>query len=204
MLVLAIDTSSEVVVAALTDGRGVLATSTQPGAQAHGELLAPGIDAVLREAGRAPGELTHVVVGVGPGPFTGLRVGVVTALVMGEALGASVRGVCSLDAVALAAAGQHGITTPFAVVTDARRKEVYVARYDETGRRLSEPVVVRPDDLDDDVRRGPVVGAGAGMYADRFADVHGSEQVTALAAHPLYLRRPDAVENAARKRVTPS
>ena len=83
MLILGIDTSSEVVVSSLFDGIGVLGTSSQPGSQAHGELLAPGIDALLRDAQHAPRELTHIVVGVGPGPFTGLRVGMVTGLVMG-------------------------------------------------------------------------------------------------------------------------
>ena len=222
MLVLGIDTSSDVVASSLTDDARVVDASAQPGRQAHGELLAPGIDAMLRRSQRTPGDLTHIVVGVGPGPFTGLRVGVVTALVMGEALGLPVLGVCSLDVVALAA-GHDGLDSAFSVVTDARRKEVYVARYDVEGRRLSAPVVVRPDDLDDDVRSGPVVGAGAALYSDRFADVRATASLdaTALATvsgalvrgsatferlepRPLYLRRPDAVENAGRKRVTPS
>ncbi len=219
MLVLGIDTSSAVVVASLSDGTGVLGTSTQPGAQAHGELLAPGIDAVLRSSGRTPGDLTHVVVGVGPGPFTGLRVGVVTALVLGEALGIPVLGVCSLDVVA--AVPRDELDAGFAVVADARRKEVYVARYGADRRRISEPVVARAADLDESIRRGPVVGAGAGLYPDQFADVRdtgplepvalagvaaavalGSAAYEVLDPSPLYLRRPDAVENAGRKRVT--
>lgn len=217
MLVLGIDTSSAVVAAGLADGSGVLATSARAGAQAHGELLAPGIDEVLRAAGRVPADLTHVVVGVGPGPFTGLRVGVVTGLVMGEALGIPVLGICSLDVVAAAA---H-VDGPFAVVADARRKEVHVARYDAARRRTSEPVVARPADLDPDVLTGPVVGPGAALYPDLFADVRGTEPLSAQALasvavavaggssayavldpEPLYLRRPDAVENVARKRVT--
>jgi tRNA threonylcarbamoyl adenosine modification protein YeaZ len=223
MLVLGIDTSSEVVVSSLYDGRGVLGSSTQPGAQAHGELLAPGIEAMLARAARRPRDLTHIVVGVGPGPFTGLRVGIATALVMGEALGIPVLGVCSLDVVALAASAPGGATAAFCVVTDARRKEVYVARYDVDRRRIGEPFVARPADLDDDVRRGQVVGVGAALYADQFADVRstaaldptslaaasgavvrGSDHVTSLPPHPLYLRRPDAVASATRKRVTPS
>jgi tRNA threonylcarbamoyl adenosine modification protein YeaZ len=219
MLVLGIDTSSAVVVASLSDGTGVVATSTQPGAQAHGELLAPGIDEVLRASGRRPADLTHVVVGVGPGPFTGLRVGIVTALVLGEALGIPVLGVCSLDVVA--ALARDGLGGGFSVVTDARRKEVYVAQYDADRRRISEPGVARPAELDETIRRGPVVGPGAALYPDLFADVRDTEPLApaALAAvatavalgsaayevldpSPLYLRRPDAVENAARKRVT--
>jgi tRNA threonylcarbamoyl adenosine modification protein YeaZ len=219
MLVLGIDTSSAVVVASLSDGTGVVATSTQPGAQAHGELLAPGIDDVLRASGRRPADLTHVVVGVGPGPFTGLRVGIVTALVLGEALRIPVLGVCSLDVVAALARDDLG--GGFSAVTDARRKEVYVAQYDPDRRRISEPVVARPADLDESIRRGPVVGPGSALYPDVFADVRDTEPLApaALAAvatavalgsaayevldpMPLYLRRPDAVENAGRKRVT--
>jgi tRNA threonylcarbamoyl adenosine modification protein YeaZ len=221
MLVLGIDTSSDVVVASLCGDDGALSTSTQPGVQAHGELLAPGIDDLLRAASRGLRDLTHIVVGVGPGPFTGLRVGVVTALVMGEALGVPVLGVCSLDVVARAAA--DALDEPFSVVTDARRKEVYVARYDETGRRLTAPLVARPADLDADIREGAVVGAGAALFPDAFADVRSTSSLdaTALAVvsgeivrgtgrfevldpRPLYLRRPDAVANAGRKRVTPS
>ena len=223
MLVLGIDTSSDIVVSSLFDGVGVVGTSTQPGTQAHGELLAPGIDTMLRDAGRSPGDLTHVVVGVGPGPFTGLRVGVVTALVMGEALDVPVLGVCSLDVVALASAGHDGLVSGFSVITDARRKEVYVARYDAEGRRLTAPIVCRPHELDAEIRTSPVVGAGALLHADQFSDVRsaaaldatalaavsgavalGSGQFEALAPRPLYLRRPDAVENVRRKRVTPS
>lgn len=219
MLVLGIDTSSGVVVATLSDSVGVIATSTAPGAQAHGELLAPGIDHVLRTSGRGPEALTHVVVGVGPGPFTGLRVGIVTALVLGDTLGIPVLGVCSLDLVA--ALARDGLDADFAVVTDARRKEVYVARYDSDRRRLTAPIVAKPDDLADDILRGPVVGAGAALYADRFADVRSTEPIepVALAAvamavalgssayevldpAPLYLRRPDAVASSGRKRVT--
>jgi tRNA threonylcarbamoyl adenosine modification protein YeaZ len=219
MLVLGIDTSSAVVAAALGDGDGVLATSAQAGAQAHGELLAPGIDEVLRAAGRAPRDLTHVVVGVGPGPFTGLRVGVVTGLVLGEALSIPVLGVCSLDV--LAASAPDGLATGFAVVADARRKEVHVARYGADRRRLDEPIVARPADLDEGIRSGPVVGPGAALYPEAFADVRstaalepgalaavanevarGSSAYVVLDPSPLYLRRPDAVENAVRKRVT--
>lgn len=219
MLVLGIDTSSSVVVATLSDGVGVIATSTQPGAQAHGELLAPGIDHVLRSSGRTAESLTHVVVGVGPGPFTGLRVGVVTALVLGDTLGIPVLGVCSLDVVA--AIARDDLDDGFSVVTDARRKEVYVARYDGDRRRLTPPIVAKPDDLDEGIRTGPVVGAGAALYADCFADVRstaplepvalagvamaialGSSAYEVLDPAPLYLRRPDAVEGAPRKRVT--
>ena len=174
---------------------------------------------MLRAAGREPRDLTHVVVGVGPGPFTGLRVGVVTGLVLGEALGIPVLGVCSLDVVA--APAHDGLASGFSVVADARRKEVHVARYDADRRRLGDPVVSRPGELDEDIRRGPVVGPGAALYPEVFTDVRrtdplepwalaavanavvrGSAAYEVLDPSPLYLRRPDAVANVSRKRVT--
>jgi len=216
---LALDTSSAAVTAALHDGRSVLAQATEIGAQSHGELLAPTIDRVLREAGVEVGDLTHVVAGVGPGPFTGLRVGLVTARVMAEALGLTAYGVCSLDAIAAEAVATGSVDGPFHVATDARRKEVYLAAYDDDGVRLGEPDVVRPGDVAAAVAAGPVVGAGAWLYPDTFVDPREPRLVSAgwLAAYavarldagaalldttPMYLRRPDAVESHARKRVT--
>jgi len=101
VLVLALDTSGAAVTAALHDGRAVVARRSTPDARRHAELLAPSITAVLDEAGASRGDITAVAVGVGPGPFTGLRAGVVTARVLGLALGVEVAGVCSLDALAL-------------------------------------------------------------------------------------------------------
>ena len=219
MRLLAFDTSSAAITAALHDGTSVLAEATEIGAQARGELLAPTIDRVLRAAGVGVGDLTHLVVGVGPGPFTGLRVGLVTARVMAEALGIPAYGVCSLDAVAAEAVGSGTVDGPFAVATDARRKEVYLAAYDADGVRRTGPDVLHPGDVDPAVAAGPVVGAGAWLYPGTFADPREPRLVTGgwlatyavrlLAAGeplrdtaPMYLRRPDAVESAARKRVT--
>ncbi len=221
MRLLALDTSSSAVTAAVHDGERLLAEVTEPGAQAHGELLAPVVQRALVEAGVEPRDLTHVVVGTGPGPFTGLRVGLVTARVMAEALGITAYGVCSLDAIAAQAVGEARVATAFAVATDARRKEVYLATYDASGTRTSGPDVVRPGDVDRMVAAGPVVGEGAWLYPAVFDDPREPGYVSAgwlasfavgrmLAGEelggttPLYLRRPDAVENAARKRVTPS
>ena len=93
-------------------------------ARAHGELLAPGIEWVLAEGGVRPADLTAIVAGLGPGPFTGLRVGLVTAASMGQALAVPTYGVCSLD-------GIGALTSDVTLVaTDARRKEVYWAVYD--------------------------------------------------------------------------
>lgn len=218
MRLLALDTSSAAITAAVHDGSSVVAHATEVGAQSHGELLAPIIARVLRDAGVAVGDLTDVVVGAGPGPFTGLRVGLVTARVMAEALGIPAYGVCSLDALAAEAVATVGVDGPFAVATDARRKEVYLAAYDARGWRIDEPAVVRPAEVDPGVAGGAVVGAGAWLYPDVFTDPRDPRLVSAawlatyavarlaagealLDTTPLYLRRPDAVEGAGRKRV---
>lgn len=220
VLLLAFDTATPAVTAALHDGERVLAESTVIDARRHGELLVPAVDRVLITAGRELAEVTGVVVGVGPGPYTGLRVGLVTAASFGDALGIPVHGVCTLDGLAWAA-GEAGLDGPFVVATDARRKEVYWARYDGPGRRVTEPAVDRPADIADAVGGLPAVGAGAELYPDVFTDrrpdpAHLSAgAMAALAAHrlaagerfapvrPLYLRRPDAQVPAGYKAVLP-
>ncbi len=229
MLLLALDTSGAAVTVALHDGvRGLAARSTLD-ARRHAELLAPSIAAVLAEAGAARTDVTAVAVGVGPGPFTGLRAGIVTARVLGLALGVDVVGVCSLDALALqvARAVPVGAGGRFAVATDARRHELYWARYEQGGagvpRRLDGPHVTAPADLPVDLPAAVVVhGRGATLYPDRFPPPSGPLDVDAaalaelaalalrgesgavdvlLAPEPLYLRRPDATPPGARKRV---
>lgn len=208
MLLLAFDTATPAVTVALCDAASVLAESTVVDARRHGELLAPGIAAVLAAAGTDRRDLTEVVVGVGPGPFTGLRVGVITALTLGAALGIPVRGVCTLDVLAL----DGGLQGPYRVATDARRREVYWAAYEGRHRRAG-PDVARPADVAWD---GPTVGAGAQLYPDAFPDAR--EPVLPAAAglcryvmaglatlepRPLYLRRPDATEPSSRKPALP-
>jgi len=150
VLVLAFDTATPAVTVALHDGTRVLAETTTVDARRHGELLASSIDAVLGEAGAGRLDITAVAAGTGPGPYTGLRAGLVTARVLGSALGVPVYGVCTLDVVAAdvasrgTAAGQG-----FIVATDARRREVYWARYDADGRRLDGPAVGFPADVAD-------------------------------------------------------
>ncbi|MGH3344466.1 MAG: tRNA (adenosine(37)-N6)-threonylcarbamoyltransferase complex dimerization subunit type 1 TsaB, partial [Carbonactinosporaceae bacterium] len=104
MLLLAFDTATPAVSVALLDGvgpaAGTVAETVTVDARRHGELLAPGIDRVFAEAGRSRREVTDIAVGVGPGPFTGLRVGLVTAYVLGDTLGVPVHGVCTLDVLA--------------------------------------------------------------------------------------------------------
>ena len=219
MILLAIDTSSSAVTAAVHDGATVRSEVMEHGPQAHGELLAPVVQRALEAAGTTPADLAAVVVGTGPGPFTGLRVGIVTARVMAEALGIPAYGVCSLDVLALQAVRDGRVETAFAVATDARRKEVYLATFDSDGARLGGPFVVHPRDVDPMLAAGPVVGEGAWLYEETFGDARepgyvSSAWLATLAVErlargealestaPLYLRRPDAVENAARKRVT--
>ncbi|WBB64502.1 tRNA (adenosine(37)-N6)-threonylcarbamoyltransferase complex dimerization subunit type 1 TsaB [Streptomyces sp. WMMC500] len=216
------DTASPAVTVALHDGdpaSPALAASHQVDARRHGELLLPAVDRVLAAAGRELGELTGLVVGVGPGPYTGLRVGLVTAEVLGMTLGIPVHGICTLDALAYAA-GREGVEGPFVVATDARRKEVYWARYDDARTRVTEPAVDRPADLAGQVAGLPAAGAGAALYPEVFPDARPpahphAAALAALAAErlaagdallpprPLYLRRPDAQVPAAYKAVTP-
>ena len=105
----------------------------------HGEQLAPLIERVMAEAGVVRQDLTAIAVGVGPGPFTGLRVGLVTARTLGFVLEIPVYGVCSLDVLAVEAVDTGAVATPFVVATDARRKEVYLATYDERGTAPGRP-----------------------------------------------------------------
>jgi len=216
VLLLAFDTATPAITVALHDGADVLAESTTVDARRTGELLAPGITAVLNAAGRKPGELTGVAVGVGPGPFTGLRVGLVTARSLGDALGIPVHGVCTLDVVAY----QTRSAEPFAVATDARRKEVYWAQYADYLTRSSEPDVAHPTLIAERLSRLPVAGEGAVLYPESFPKAieprHPSAAALAelvarrlendpdslLFPEPLYLRRPDAVEPGTRKRVS--
>ncbi|MGW0575879.1 tRNA (adenosine(37)-N6)-threonylcarbamoyltransferase complex dimerization subunit type 1 TsaB [Streptomyces sp. NPDC002920] len=217
MLLLALDTATPAVTVALHDGTDVIASSGQVDARRHGELLLPAVDRLLADAGRPLDAVTAIVVGVGPGPYTGLRVGLMTADTFGLALGVPVHGLCTLDGLAYAADIGSG---PFVVATDARRKEVYWATYADSRTRLSEPAVDRPADLAERVAGLPAVGAGALLYPEVFPNVHAPEHVSAAALaalaaerlaageelpapRPLYLRRPDAQVPKNYKVVTP-
>ena len=209
-MLLAFDTATPAVTVALHDGVRVVSEHTVVDARRHGELLAPGIAHVLADAGLTASNLTAIAVGVGPGPFTGLRVGLVTARVLADALAIPVSGVCTLDILA----AEVVCAEPFVVATDARRGEVYWACYDESGARVDGPHVDRPAEVG---WSGPAFGSGALLYRDFFAMAHQPQfpsaavlasmvtqgAATVLPPDPLYLRRPDAVEPSARKAVTP-
>lgn len=143
MLVLALDTATPVVTAGLVElpadgGAPSTRASRAHDGRKHGELLMPAVRDLCDETGVALADLDAVVVGVGPGPFTGLRVGIVSAAALGDALGVRVHGVCSLDAIALAAAGPRE-SGNLLVVTDARRREAYWAAYDtEPGQSMGD------------------------------------------------------------------
>lgn len=238
MLVLALDTATPTVVVGVVDidppaesgwyGLGARATRSVPSGNRHAETLGPLIPAVLHESGVRMVELAAVVVGLGPGPFTGLRVGVMTAAALGDARGVPVYGVCTHDGMAtlhkaLAGSVPGGTTVPpagFAVVTDARRKECYWADYDATGTRISGPHVERPADIvvrAEWRRNGLVLGDPSFSEAlqtevvptqpDPLGLVLAAVGLTAGHApgplEPLYLRRPDATPPAPRKPVTP-
>lgn len=210
MLLLAFDTATPVITVAVHDGTRVVGEAVGEGAMAHGELLAPAIRDAVAQAGATMSDLTDVAVGVGPGPFTGLRVGVVTALTLGSTLGLTTHGVCSLDIVA----ADVQVEGEFLVATDARRKEVYWARYGADHLRLDGPHVLKPADLAAQHPDLPAYGAGARLYdgvlraagdggdprAAALAQLVVSGHAVAMPLEPLYLRRPDAVPQVVSKR----
>ncbi len=228
MIVLAFDTSSPTTTVAVVDssaGAGpevrqrVLAGVDGDDGRRAADSLAPAIAQVLesaagQSAGLAVDRVDLIAVGVGPGPFTGLRVGLMTARVLGHTLGVPVVGVVSLDALALATAASD-VGSGLVVATDARRREVYWAHY-AAGVRVAGPSVGSPATVE--VGGRAVVGRGASIYptvlGEPVSDVLDPPAwaiahlaVTAavgdrLPPDPLYLRRPDAVEPTGRKRVS--
>lgn len=241
MLVLALDTSTpevtagvvrlrrphELIAALQTDPAGsvrpaqVLAQSRVSDGLGHAERLMPLVADALARAGAGMRELDAVVVGIGPGPFTGLRVGMVTAASLGDALDRPVHGVPSHDGLARSL---HPLPGDLLVVTDARRREVYLSGYRADGRRVLGPLVAAPAAVPDllaehDLRPGHVTGAGAGLLdlpaatllpAPADAPVLGLVECAATGLLtdvvpgplvPLYLRRPDATVPGARKSV---
>ena len=209
-LVLALDTATPAVTAGVVElGKNyrdvidVLAENVTVDPRAHAERLTPNIVGALSEAGVTVDRLAAVVVGCGPGPFTGLRVGMATAAAYGHALGVPVHGVCSLDAIAVGTAGD------VLVVTDARRREVYWARYRD-GVRMDGPAV----DAATDVPEGAEAVAGSPEHAalfdlPRLTPIYPSVAGLVRAVPdwdvepdplvPLYLRRPDAKPQAVRR-----
>lgn len=210
VLVLAIDTSTPDLVAGLVNTEtGTVTERILPDTRRHNELLTPTVQQVLTDAGKTFAELDAVVVGVGPGPFTGLRVGMASAAAFGDALGIPVHGVCSLDAIA----GQWG-GRDILVATDARRREVYWASYRDghrvDGPNVEAPAAVSPthpvevisvpahlaDQLsavDADIEKHDLTPTSAALVAA--ADLTATDPAP---LEPMYLRRPDAKEPTAK------
>ena len=215
VLVLALDTATPAVTAGVVElaPRSVTTRAVRVtlDARKHGELLLPGLLAACADAGVELGDVDAIVVGTGPGPFTGLRVGMVTAAALGDALDVPVHGVCSLDAIAAEAVEGSALDGPLLVVPGAASAA--------PGARTTGPHVEAPAALAD---RLPVLGvtaaAGAGSEGLGLPVVGptapGPAGLVACAAEalraeappaplePLYLRRPDAVAPGPRKPVT--
>ncbi|CAB5108589.1 MAG: tRNA (adenosine(37)-N6)-threonylcarbamoyltransferase complex dimerization subunit type 1 TsaB [Actinobacteria bacterium] len=177
-ITLAIDTSTSRTCVGIIEAGELLWSGFRDGATAHG----PALPALVQEAikGRT---IDEVVVGMGPGPFTGLRIGIVFARSFALARSIPARGICSLDAIAAQVESKD-----FIVTVDARRKEVYWAHYKD-GIRIGEPAVNFPADVN-----ATGVEPHSGLFPDLLAMVALSGDVT----EPIYLRHPDAVATADR------
>lgn len=227
MPVLALDTSGAVAAAIVADDGSALAQAAVAEPRRQAEELAPMVADLLARTGLAPGDLSRVVVGTGPAPFTGLRVGLVTARTFALAAGLPVVGVCSLDALAQEADAPVG--TRILVATDARRREIYWRAYtvapDGHAAPDGEPAVGTAAAVaaEVDLAGTVVVGAGGVLYRDDLTAGGALVQDTPLApdpvllaqlaaraladgaelpVQPLYLRRPDAQVPNTRKRAT--
>ncbi|MEP9392294.1 tRNA (adenosine(37)-N6)-threonylcarbamoyltransferase complex dimerization subunit type 1 TsaB [Gordonia sp. VNQ95] len=222
LTVLVIDTATDTVVTGVarchpTGDVEVLAQRANADGRRHAEILTTLMAQCLDEAGIGRDQIDAVVVGTGPGPFTGLRVGMATGAGFADALGISAYGVCSLDAIARETARAVPAATAVLVATDARRREVYWALYGPGGHRRVGPEVTAPAHVADLIDGGPAAVDAVGGSAEhlRLIGWAGSDPVVSVptvaglveAARgdlyadaapgpltPLYLRRPDAVE----------
>lgn len=219
MLVIALDTSTPAVTAGVVelgeDGPHPLAERVTVNPRAHGELLTPHLQEALAEVGHRLSQVDAFVVGSGPGPFTGLRAGMVTAAALGHATDVPVHPVCGLDAVAAVAEGAG----PLLVATDARRREVFWAAYSDERERLVGPRVQRPAEVPAEIAEygipvaagekageiegvravGPLYPTPQGLVSVASAELLSGADPAPLV--PVYLRRPDAAAPGPRKPV---
>lgn len=175
-ITLVIDTSTSRTSVGIVQEGVLMWSGFRDGATAHG----PALPALVQEAITGQ-SIDEVVVGMGPGPFTGLRIGIAFAQSFALARNISVRGVCSLDAIAAQVDGKD-----FIITVDARRKEVYWARY-RNGIRVGEPSVSFPSAV-----------TGADLYPDLYPDLLAMAALSGNITEPIYLRHPDAVATADR------
>lgn len=204
---LAIDTSGGTCVAIVAEGK-TLASVTIDDPMGHSENIGNAIAKVLHEACISPNQLSAIVVGRGPAPFTGLRVGIAAAIAFAEGVGKPLLGVVSHDAIALAALTATSATAtaanPLLVTTDARRKEVYWSTYsglDAHGAPvvLDGPNVNKPADLEELLTERNVnpIRTDASLSATALALVAAAKIASGASLEDitaLYLRAPDAVE----------
>lgn len=179
MSILAIDTAASRTSVVVIENGEVIFSETRDGAMSHGPALPELVQAAIKSR-----EITEVLVGMGPGPYTGLRVGITFAQTFAWARNIPVRGFCSLDAIAAQLDGPD-----FIVTIDARRKEVYWARY-TNGARIEGPAVDLP---------ATVEARGIKVVSDLLPDPKFFLSLTEEFTGPIYLRRPDAVATADRK-----
>jgi tRNA threonylcarbamoyladenosine biosynthesis protein TsaB len=215
-VILAIDTSLGTAVAVVTlDGvvRGEASTSNALG---HAEIIGDLLERALDDAAATPADITHVAAGMGPGPFTGLRIGIAAARAFALGRRVPIVPVASHDAAALTRFDQPGTPGPIAITTDARRREFAYTIYaglDEDGLpiRATEPALAPRGELD-----ARLAGAGTAAHASparidvteisaaalgRVAARQIATDAVATASEPLYLRSPDVTVGGPRKRV---
>lgn len=222
-MILAVDTSIGSTAALVAPDGTVLAEANSPSTRGHAEAIGDLLVAVLRDAAASPADITRVAAGMGPGPFTGLRIGVAAARAFAVGRGIPVVSVPSHDAAALAHLDATGTAEPFAIVTDARRRENAVSVYrgiDEAGL----PVLLSGPDLHPQTADlAPLLPAGASIVPTGAsgADADGGAPAAVIRAadlgrvaarmvvagvdgppEPLYLRSPDVTVNLVRKRVS--
>jgi tRNA threonylcarbamoyl adenosine modification protein YeaZ len=198
---LAIDTSAGTTIAVLSHG-SVLSEVNYLEPMTHSERIGSAIEKVLRDAKLSPRDITEVIVGRGPGPFTGLRVGLAAAKYFAIGSGAKLFGVCSLDAIAYS----YYLTNPeevrpVLVTTDARRQEVFWALYSGTRNgvpiRVEGPSVSKPVVLEEHLAGQDVINCELPITASALGQVAYYKSLTELGPSldvtPLYLREPDAV-----------
>ena len=196
---LGIDTSHHVAVGLAHDGVPV-ASEVVADTRAHGEALTPLIQNLCASAGIAMIEIDAYAVGMGPGPFTGLRVGIVTARTLAAVAGRPLHGVCSLDVIA---AQWKDAPDEFVVASDARRKEFYWAFYRD-GIRVGEPRVSAPGAIPELPAAGPVLDAPAGpRHLDAAVLAAHWAELPPVDGEPFYLRAADATVPRTRKSALP-
>ncbi len=201
--VLAIDTASGISIGLAHNGRPVDSRS-ETSSRKHVEELMPMTDELLNAHDLVARDLSLIGVGIGPGPFTGLRIGIVTARTLGLVAGVAVRGFSSLDAIAIAWLNDKARPDgDFVVTADARRKELYWATYNASGARITGPTVSDPSELPELPTGGPGVEVypevftgrvvpGAPRHLDAALAAAMIDRLTDTGLEPAYLRKPDA------------